>query len=133
MSQENVEIVRSIYRSGDPDGFFDLLDEEVELDASLSSLFPDHPEHVYGKSAVVDYYRDYWGTWDEYSLEPIEVVDAGEDRVLVVHHERGHGRGSGAPFERRWAVLYTLRASKFLRIQSFATREEALEAAGLRE
>jgi hypothetical protein len=26
-----------------------------ELDASLSSLFPDHPEHLQGKNAVVDY------------------------------------------------------------------------------
>ena len=110
-----------------------MLDEEVKLDASLSSLFPDHPEHMDGKNAVIDYYRHYWGTWDEYSLEPIEILDAGEDRVLVVHHERGHGRGSGAPFERRWAVLYTLRAGKFMRIQSFTTREEALEAVGLSE
>jgi ketosteroid isomerase-like protein len=133
MSQENVEIVRSMYRPGDPSRFFELLDDEVELDASLSSLFPEHPEHIYGRNAVVDYYRHYWRTWDDYVLEPTEIVDADVDRVLVVHQERGRGRGSGAPFERRWAVLYTLRAGKFVRIQSFTTGEEALEAAGLSE
>jgi ketosteroid isomerase-like protein len=131
MSKQNVEILRSIYRPRDPSRFFELLAEEVELDASLSSLFPDHPERMRGRNAVVDYYRRYWGAWEDYSLEPIEIIDVGQDRVLVVHRERGRGRGSGAPFERRWAVLYTLRAGRLARIQSFATCEAALEAAGL--
>jgi hypothetical protein len=53
---------------------------------------------------VIDYFRHYWGTWDDYVLEPTEIIDAGEDRVIVVHYERGRGRGSGVPFERRWAA-----------------------------
>jgi ketosteroid isomerase-like protein len=53
--------------------------------------------------------------------------------VLAVYHERGHGRGSGVPFDRRVAVLLTVRTSKVSRLQYFRTREEALEAAGLRE
>jgi ketosteroid isomerase-like protein len=133
MSQENVEIVRSMYRAGDPARFFDLLDEEVEIDASASPPFPDHPEHIRGKDAVIDFYRHYWGTWDEYVLEPTEITDAGENRVLVGHYERGRGRGSGAPFERRWAVAYTLRRGEVVRVQVFKNRDEALEAAGLQE
>jgi ketosteroid isomerase-like protein len=53
--------------------------------------------------------------------------------VLAVNHERGHGRGSGVPFDRRVAVLLTVRTSKVSRLQYFRTREEALEAAGLSE
>jgi hypothetical protein len=34
MSQENVELVRSLYRAGEPSRFFDVIDEEVELDFS---------------------------------------------------------------------------------------------------
>ena len=134
MSRENVEIVRSMYRRGDPSRFFDLLDDEVEIDTSAVGLLPDdHSGLVRGKDAAVDYFRHYWGIWDDYVLEPVEIVDAGEDRVLVLHNERGRGRGSGTPFERHWAVLYTLRGGKLVRWSTFATLADALEAAGLEE
>jgi ketosteroid isomerase-like protein len=51
----------------------------------------------------------------------------------VVQDERGIGKGSGAPFERRWAVLYTLREARIVRIEHFGESSQALEAAGLRE
>ena len=133
MSQENVELVRSMYRPGDPSRFFELLHEGVQVDISKAPLLPDHPELIGGKQAALDFYRHYWGTWDEYVLEPAEIIDAGQDRVVVVHDERGSGKGSGAPFKRRWAVLYTMRKAKIVRIEQFIEPHEALEAAGLRE
>ena len=133
MSEENVELVRSMYRRGDPSRFFDLLDDEVEVDTSAVGLLPDHSGLVRGKDAAVDYFRHYWGIWDDYVLEPVEIVDAGEDRVLVLQNEHGRGRGSGTPFERHWAILYTLRGGKLVRWRTFATHAEALKAAGLRE
>jgi ketosteroid isomerase-like protein len=133
MSEENVALVRSMYRRGDPSRFFDLLDDEVEVDTSAVGLLPDHSGLVRGKDAAVDYFRHYWGIWDDYVLEPVEIVDAGEDRVLVLQYERGRGRESGTPFERRWAILYTLRGGKLVRWTNFATHAEALEAAGLSE
>ena len=132
MSQENVELVRRMYRPGDPSKFFELLHEGVQLDVSEKApLLPDSPELLGGRDAVLDLYRRYWGTWDEYVLDPIEIIDAGQDRVLVVQDERGIGRGSGAPFQRRWAVLYTIREAKIVRIVHFGERHEALKAAGL--
>ena len=80
-----------------------------------------------------DFYRHYWGTWDDYVLEPVEILDAGQYRVLVVQNERGIGRVSRAPFESRWAVLYTMRKHKIVRIEHFSERAEALEAARLSE
>ena len=133
MSQENVEIVQSLYRPADPSRFFDLLDDRVQLDASQASLLPDQSELIRGKEAVLDFFRRYWGTWDEYVLKPAEIIDADQDRVVVAHYERGSGKGSGVPFERRWAVVYTLSAGQLVRIDQFATREQALEAAGLSE
>src|SRR5262245_38256785 len=134
MSEENVELIGSMYREGDPSRFFDLLDEEVEMDTSGAGFLPDHPGLVVrGKDAVVEYFRHYWGTWDHYVLVPTEIIEVGADQVLVLHTERGRGSGSGTPFERHWASLYTLRADKLVRWKTFATRQEALEAAGLSE
>ena len=98
MSDENVELVRSLY-VGDPSRFFELLDDDVEV-VSKSHPLPDHPELIRGKGAVTDFYRHYWGTWEDYLLEPAEITGAGANRVLVVHHERGRGKGSGVPFKR---------------------------------
>jgi ketosteroid isomerase-like protein len=131
MSEQDVELVRGIYR-GDPRPFFDLLDDDVEVDTTAVRVIPDHPERIRGRDAVIEFYRHYWGTWDDYVLEPVEIVDAGEGRVVVGHYERGRGKGSGAPFERRWAVVWTLRAGKLARLQFFDTREDALAAAKLR-
>src|SRR5215211_3319672 len=123
MSEENVEIVRGMYRPGDPSRFFDLLHEGVQVDVSKAPLLPDYPEILGGKAAALDLYRHFWGTWDEYVLELAEVIDAGQGRVLVIQDERGIGRGSGAPFERRWAVLYTMREGKIVRIEHFSDRD----------
>ena len=132
MSQENVEIIRSVYRATDPRPLFDLLDEEVEIDFSTHPL-PDLPVSVDGKDAAVNWWRHYWGTWDEYIVEPIEFIDAGEGRVVVVQRERGRGRGSGVPFEFPAAVVWTLRAGKVAKVQFHSAREQALESLGLSE
>lgn len=128
MSEQDVELVRRIYRGG-PKPFFDLLDDDVEVDTTAVRVIPDQPERIRGRDAVIEFYRHYWGTWDEYVLEPVEIVDAGGGRVVVGHYERGRGKGSGAPFERRWAVVWTLRAGRLARLQFFDTREDALAAA----
>ena len=133
MSGENLEIVRRMYRPGDPSKFFELLHDAVQLDVSKSPLLPDSPELLGGREAAIDLYRRYWGTWDEYALDPTEIIDAGQGRVLVVQDEHGVGRGSGAPFERTWAVLYTIRDARIVRIEHFGRRQDALEAAGLSE
>ena len=130
MSQENVELVRSFYQAGDPSRFFDLLSEDVELDFSAYPV-PDS-RVVRGKDAAIDWSRRWWGTWDEYVLEANEIIDAGKDRVVVLQREHGRGKGSGAQLERRWPVVYIIRTGKVARFQPFKTREQALEAAGLR-
>ena len=134
MSQKSVELVRSLYVSN-PERRASSSCSTTRSRLSPSPIrSPDHPELIRGKGAVTDFYRHYWGTWDDdYILEPAEITDAGANRVLVVHHERGRGRGSGVPFERRWVVIYTLVGGKLARIQAFSTRAGALEAAGLRE
>jgi ketosteroid isomerase-like protein len=133
MSQENVEMVRGMYRQDDPSRFFELLHDGVQVDVSRMPLLPDYPELIGGKEAALDLYRDYWDTWDDYVLEPAEVIDAGQDQVVVVLQQRGSGKASGAPFERSWCVVSTLRDGRIVRIEHFTERREALQAAGLSE
>jgi ketosteroid isomerase-like protein len=129
MSQENVEVVRWFF--GDTSRFFEVLDEQVELD--IRPMTPGYQEIIHGKDAVIDFWRDYIDTWDEITFELIEIREAGEDQVVVIQDQRGRGKGSGASFELRSGTIFTLRAGRLVRMRFFATPEAALEAAGLRE
>ena len=93
MSQRNVELVRRGIES--VEAFWALLDEDVVWDLGRDP--PPDIQGVYvGRDSVIAASRRYWGTWDEYSLDADELIDAGSSVVVVVH-ERGRGKGSGAP------------------------------------
>jgi ketosteroid isomerase-like protein len=81
---------------------------------------------------VIESSRHYWGTWDEYRLDAEEAIDAGASIVLVLH-EHGRGKGSGVPFQRDFAQVWTFHRGKVIRWELFPDKAEALEAVGLRE
>jgi ketosteroid isomerase-like protein len=127
MSQENVELVRRGVQSVEV--FWDLLDEYVVWDLR------DYPtidlESVYfGRDAVIKNSRRWWGAWTGYRLDAEELIDAGSSVVLVVH-EQGRGKGSGAPFEKRWAQVWTFSRGRIVRWEAYPDKAAALEAAGL--
>jgi len=70
--------------------------------------------------------------WDELEVSAEEFIDAG-NRVLVTAYHRGRGRGSGVEVDTRFYEVYTLRDGKVVRVDEYAERAEALDAAGLRE
>jgi hypothetical protein len=52
----------------------------------------------------------------------------------VVHlRNAGHGRSSGAPVELHFGQTWTVKNGKLVRLRSFRSFDEALEAAGLSE
>ncbi len=132
MSQENVELARWAFTSGDPTRFFSLLDEEIEFDARGQAKLPGGLSAGRGREVVERYCREYWGTWAEYAATPQEFIDAGDDVVVDVH-ERGKGKGSGVPFETTHTQVWTLRDGRLVRWLLFADKADALEAAGLSE
>jgi ketosteroid isomerase-like protein len=129
MSEENVELARRGMRSAEE--FVGLLDDYVVRDNREYPLI-DVPDVEMGREQLEEFLRHYWGTFEDYSLDATELIDAGQS-VVVVLHEQARGRGSGAALERDWAHVWTFRKGRIIRMEAFRTREEALEAAGLRE
>ncbi len=127
MAHENAELVRR--GVADVEAFWAMLDEYVTWDLRAWPIPDLDPVHV-GREAVIKASRHYWGTWDDYHVEIEEILDAGPS-VVVMLRERGRGKGSGAPFEQLHPQLWTFRGGRIIRWESFPTRSEAVEAAGL--
>jgi ketosteroid isomerase-like protein len=71
--------------------------------------------------------------WREEPETTVEEVIGNGDHVVVIACFRGRGRGSGVRVAERLYEVYTLRTGKVLRVDEFSDRDQALEAAGLRE
>jgi uncharacterized protein len=130
MSQENVEVVRSLY-----DGWLrgeigtDKFDPEISM---VESATLPGAVSAYGVEAVARYMRSFAKHWEQISFEPQEYIDAGE-QVVVVARLIGRGKKSGVEVTRTWAYVWTLRGQKALSMVGYADRDEALKAAGLAE
>ena len=132
MSQENVEIVKEfsqLFEKGDRDDWREYFDPNVIWDTSASGMPGATVYH--GHQGVERFFRDWLGTWADYEVEFREYIDAG-DAVVVVFRQSGTGRGSGVKTEHDFFAVYDLRESKVVRYRQYQSREEALEAAGLR-
>jgi len=70
--------------------------------------------------------------YPDLKIEILEAVGNGDQVFLWVPFS-GHGAASGIPIDMELAHLYTLRDGKAARVVEYMDRNEALEAAGLRE
>ena len=128
MSQENVELVREAwdaYSRGDYDrvaGFHDPHIVVVTLEDGV----------VYGNDDALANYERWNEAWEGAETTVEEVIGQG-DRVFLAARFQARGRGSGVEIDTRIYEVFTLRDGKVLRIDEYATRDEAIEAAGLRE
>ena len=130
MSEESIEVVRKAiayeyYGVGDRAEAEAIFDPQVVLnpiDEAASSGF----------DAMRADMERWASAFDELKVTIEEFIDAG-DQVVVVAHHQGRGRESGVEVEVRFYEVYTLRDGKVWRVDEYTERAEALEAAGLPE
>jgi fructose/tagatose bisphosphate aldolase len=79
----------------------------------------------------LDAWSRWLEAWEEFSMEFVEVIDAGEN-IVVLNRLRGRGKESGAPVEAEVGVIFGCEDG-IIRRMVFRDRREALEAAGLRQ
>jgi ketosteroid isomerase-like protein len=132
MSEENVEIGRSIYEAVN----------RRDWDAAFRDQAPDVEYTTPPRGPTAGTYRgreELRGLWEEMStpfetwtFEPEELIESG-DQVVVVVKARMRPWGSSAEIELRNGHLWTIRDGMVVSMRWFPKPEEALEAAGLRE
>jgi ketosteroid isomerase-like protein len=145
MPGENVEVVREAFRLWglDPDGGLEPIDlarlrEVFEGDTTAAAeLFDPEveihpPEGAVGGSiergydGVVRNWNDLLATFDEFLIAPLEFREA-EEQVVVI--QRNIGRMGEMEVNETHSVLFSLRNRRIARIEVFASRDGALEAA----
>jgi ketosteroid isomerase-like protein len=132
VSGENVEIVRRVYADWGRGRFqagTELFDPWVVL--VLRPEFPDAGAYL-GPEEIRGYMQAFLEDWDNAVIEGEEFIAAG-DSVVVEVHQQAAGKGSGIPVHMRYFHVWTFRGGAVIRIESVRERQEALEAAGLRE
>jgi ketosteroid isomerase-like protein len=131
MSQENVELVRTAMESFNLEGV-DAIAEQIDPDfetttpASLSV----EPDTYRGPEGVRRWFDAWEGTMDEVRFDVDELVDAG-DRVVAVSRMVARSHTTGLELEQAVVRVWTLRDGRAVRLDPYATRAEALRAAGL--
>jgi ketosteroid isomerase-like protein len=133
MSQENVEVRNEAVRrflaafENDSDAFRDTLHPEIEWYPIEENRTPTK-----GIEAAM-WNRNAWlDTWDEYHQDVEEVIEDGDDVVLLVHIT-ARGAASGVEANIRFYAQVKVRDGKIVYIYDHEDRDAALEAAGLPE
>jgi ketosteroid isomerase-like protein len=132
MSQENVEIVRAAIDAsnrGDWDAAFNDAAPSFEWDNSRA-IGADN-RAVFSLGEARQYFKGVSELWESSWVEIDELIPMG-DHVVVPHTTHVRGR-DGIEARARTTWLFTIRSGKIERICLYQGRQEALEAAGLRE
>jgi ketosteroid isomerase-like protein len=143
MSQANVEVVRraiAAVNERDVEGYLACCTDEIQLETPWTPV-----EGVYeGPAAIRRFFSDLDDTAPDFRLTIERVEAIGADRVLAFLRASATGRASGirnagaasgsvSASGVPTANVYDLADGKINRIRIFLDREEALDAAGLRE
>jgi ketosteroid isomerase-like protein len=132
MSQENVEIVRSIldaFNRRDWDAAF--RDQRPDVELTTPPRGPNAGTYR-GREKIQGFWEEMFTAFEAWTSEPEELIESG-DQVVVVAKTRMRPSGSSAEIERRNGSLWTIRDGMVVSMRVFAKPEEAIEAARLSE
>jgi ketosteroid isomerase-like protein len=137
MSQENVDLLRALFEAvarRDTATVQALYDREVEWDNTRGPLQGLIERKVYrGYDGIRQWWREYREPWESVWDEVEELIDAG-DQVVSVQTSHARGRASGVAVDLpHFALVWTFRQGKIVRVVFFTSRADAVEAVGLRE
>ena len=133
MSRENVEFLHQGYEAlqrGDMESFKALSQERLDPEFAFHHVWDGRV--FKGFEGTQEWISDTRETWEDYSQELTEIIDLGEN-VVVVLRISARGGGSGVPVAQELAVVWRFEGDKAVRARSFTSRAEALETAGLPE
>jgi hypothetical protein len=141
--QESVEVLKGIYEAFNRRDMERLLagfDPEIEIQETedlgyaalllrvLGPRFVVLSGGYHGHEEVQGLFQTVWDISESFAAEPQEFEAVG-DQILVTLHLQARATASGVGGEGRTAHLWTMKKKKGSRLQVFATKADALQAA----
>jgi ketosteroid isomerase-like protein len=141
MSQENVELARAALNAFAEldEGLVDLqrvqkfFAQDVITTFSGFEGFMAKQTTLHGRDEFLKFRAAWMEPYDDFSYEPVRIIDAGGNRVVVMLHQRGKPHGSDSWVEMDYGLVYTVEEGLIARSDFYSTPKKALEVAGLRE
>jgi len=125
---ENVEILRRALPENapaNPEALFEMLDENVEWD--YVGAFPEVVTY-HGPDEVRKFLTEWSSAFEGFGFEAEEAIAAG-DSVVVLLHQWGTGKETGAEVESRTWQVFTFRDGKVVHCRGYESKAAALDAA----
>ena len=139
MSQQNVEIVRqgfdafNAFMRGESaeKALAAFVDPEFEYDWPAERDWPEPDHSRRGVPLAFAFIKRVQSALLDVVWEPLEFIEAPDNRVLAQVRQRGRDRESGVPVEVQLFHVVTLRDGRVRKLEFLRHRADALEAAGL--
>ena len=133
MAPDNLEIQRRGYEHFRATGevLEEIVDPEFVWDMSTFRAWPERQTYE-GVEGMREFLTTWVSAWEDWVLEVEELHPAG-DKVVAIVRQRGRATETGLPVDMHFGQVWTYRDGKQLRMEMYATPEEALRAAGLSE
>ena len=134
MSQENVELVRSICAAWDRGDYSSV--GWAHPDFEFVAADGPSPGTWSGIAEAAAGWREWLSAWDDFHLEPEEYREVDDERVLVFFRLHGRGKSSGLDLDEMHPLgvgVFHVREGRVTRFVAYVDAERGLEAVGLRE
>ena len=135
MSQENVELVRSIYAAWERGYFGETHWVDPEIDFQAIGDTPSAGRWK-GLDGMATGWREWLSAWQEFQVEADEYRELDEERVLVLGHFAGRGKTSGLEIGQvftKAASVFHIRDGKVTKLVLYTDYQRALADLGLSE
>ena len=136
MSEKNIDLIKrgmALFNRKDWDAAIQLIAEDAVWRTFFGSVAGQKSR--YGHADIRQSWEDAAAVLggDTYQAEPREIRDLGGGTILVRAVLSGRGTASGVDVQAEYVQLWTVRHGLAVRVDSYATVAEALEAVGLSE
>jgi ketosteroid isomerase-like protein len=131
VTEANVEIARRAYAAFSHkgvEGILAFLDPEIEW--RMWERFARGPRVFHGHQGVREVLSIFAENYDDFTVEPLEFIDAGESVVVPVRLS-GRAKGSGEQMSFELVQVWTARDDRASQLDVYDSREQALSAVGL--
>jgi len=128
MSSRNVELVRGGFetlRQGGVEALLPLVHPEFEM--TTPANLAAEPDTYRGPEGIRRYFDSFYEAMDEVRFEPGELREVA-GRVIAQSTLIARGRATGIEVTQEVVLVWWLKDDKVIRLEVFATLDEALEA-----